>query len=131
MKAADVIDTAVTQGIDEVHAPSTREQECISDVFGLFQVFEHETIMVGETRKGVKFDQKHFVCLSERLGKKDDSVFPFYSLVKYRHTDGIKFKQYVGAIQAKDLTIEILPYNRYSALMGRSVTPSYLPVGYT
>ena len=74
-----------------------------------FQVFEHETIMVGDTCKGVKFDQRHFMCLSERLGKKDDTVFPFYSLVKYKHTDGIKFKQYVGAIQAKDLTIEILP----------------------
>ena len=74
-----------------------------------FQVFEHETIMVGETRNGVTFDQRHFVCLSERLGKKDDALFPFYSLVKYKHTDGIKFKQFVGAIQAQDLTIEILP----------------------
>lgn len=75
----------------------------------IFQVYEHETIMVGDMRNGVSFDQKHFVNLSERLGKKDDSAFPFYSLVKYRQKDGIKFRQYVGAIQVDDLTIEILP----------------------
>ena len=75
----------------------------------IFQVYEHDTILVGDTRNGVSFDQSHFASLSERLGKKDDSEFPFYSLVKYRRTDGIRFKQYVGAIQAGDLTIEILP----------------------
>lgn len=75
----------------------------------VFQVYEHETILVGDTRNDVSFDQKHFVHLSERLGKKDDDVFPYYSLVKYRHIDGVKFKQYVGVLQVDDLTIEILP----------------------
>lgn len=74
-----------------------------------FQVFEHETVIVGDTRNGVTFEQKHFEGLSDRLGKKDDSEFPFYSLVKYRKRDGIKFRQYVGAIRTGDLTIEILP----------------------
>ena len=75
----------------------------------IFQVFEHDTIMVGDLRNGVSFEQNHFASLSERLGKKDDSVFPYYSLVKYRQKDGIKFRQYVGAIQVGDLTIEVLP----------------------
>lgn len=73
------------------------------------QVFEYETLLVGDIRNGISFDQRHFICLSERLGKKEDSTFPFYSLIKYHHRDGIKFKQYVGAIQVGDLIIEILP----------------------
>ena len=68
-------------------------------------VFEHDTLLIGHTQNGVRFEQKHYLSLAERLGRKDDSVFPFYSLVK----DGVKFKQYVGAIQAGNLTIEILP----------------------
>lgn len=68
-------------------------------------VFEHDTLLIGQCQKGVRFEQKHYKLLAERLGRKDDSVFPFYSLVK----DGVKFKQYVGAIQAGNLTIEILP----------------------
>lgn len=75
----------------------------------VIQVFEHETILVGDTLNGVLFDQKHYIYLSNRLGKKDHTTFPFYSLIKYRNRDGIKFNQYVGAIQAADLTIEILP----------------------
>ena len=75
----------------------------------VFQVFEHETVLVGDVRNGVSFEQKHFMGLCERLGKKDDSSFPFYSIVKYRQKEGIKFRQYVGAIQVGNLTIEILP----------------------
>lgn len=76
---------------------------------GVIQVYEHDTLMVGKTPNGVIFKQEHFASLAERLGKKSDSVFPFYSLVRHQHNDGIKFKQYVGAIQTGDLTIEILP----------------------
>lgn len=68
-------------------------------------VFEHDTLLIRQIVGGVEFKQRHYESLAARLGKKDDSVFPFYSLVK----DGVKFKQYVGAIQAGDLTIEILP----------------------
>ena len=59
----------------------------------IIQVFEHETILVGDTRNGVLFDQKHYIDLSNRLGKKDHTTFPFYSLIKYRNRDGIKFNQ--------------------------------------
>ena len=72
-------------------------------------VYEHETLLVGDSQNGIVFKQEHYDSLAERLGKKDDKVFPFYSLVKYQRKDGIKFKQYVGAIQVGNLTIEILP----------------------
>ncbi len=78
-------------------------------------VFEHQSIFVGDTfkdvskQKDVTFDQQHLEALANRLGKKDEEVFPFYSLAKVRGRDGIRFKQYVGVIQAKGLTIEILP----------------------
>lgn len=71
----------------------------------IFQVFEHGTIKVGDSFNGVKFTKDHLEVLKRRLGENDESSFPFYSLTR----DGVKFKQYVGAIQVKDLTIEILP----------------------
>ena len=75
----------------------------------IISVYEHEVLLVDSSQNGVTFEQRHFESLADRLGKKDESSFPFYSLVKYQHRDGIKFKQYVGAIQVRDLTIEILP----------------------
>lgn len=74
-------------------------------------IFEHQPVLVGDTfqdvssQKDVTFGDHHLKALAERLGKKDEEAFPFYSLIK----DGVRFKQYVGVIQAKDLTIEILP----------------------
>lgn len=68
-------------------------------------VFEHQSLLVNETIGGVTFETQHLEALTNRLGKKDDESFPFYSLIK----EGVRFKQYVGVIQAKDLTIEILP----------------------
>lgn len=73
------------------------------------QIFEYDIILVGESYNGISFDQKYYNLLSNHLGIKDESSFPFYSLIKARGTDGIKFKQYVGAIQVGDLIIEILP----------------------
>lgn len=73
------------------------------------QVFEYDKILVGASYKGVSFDQKYYNILSNHLGINDESSFPFYSLIKVRGIDGIKFKQYVGAIQVGDLIIEILP----------------------
>ncbi len=75
----------------------------------IITVYEHEMLLVDDAHNGVSFEQRHFNSLADRLGKKDVSSFPFYSLVKYHHKDGVKFKQYVGAIQVGDLTIEILP----------------------
>ena len=74
-------------------------------------VFEHQSVFVGDILKDVfkqtdvEFEQKHYEALANKLGKKDDEKFPFYSLIK----DGVRFKQYVGVIQARDLTIEIVP----------------------
>ena len=79
-------------------------------------IYEHESVFVEDTRKDVLnpsndvvFKQKHFDALAEKKKKKDEEAFPFYSLAKDRHRDGIRFKQYVGVIQTRDLTIEILP----------------------
>jgi len=75
----------------------------------IISVYEHEVLLVDSSQNGVTFEQRHFDSLADRLGKKDESSFPFYSLVKYHRQDGIKFKHYVGSIQVRDLTIEILP----------------------
>lgn len=80
-------------------------------------IYEHQSIFVGDTwtvalrpdGEVITFKQRHYEALAERLGKKDEQAFPYYSLAKDHHRDGIRFKQYVGVIQAKDLTIEILP----------------------
>lgn len=68
----------------------------------LLQVFEHQTLRVGDEQNGCLFSKKHFHALarySEKNGGK------YYSLL----FDGVKFSHYVGAIQIGHLTIEILP----------------------
>lgn len=59
------------------------------------RVFEHQTLRIGTSG----FEQRHFDYLSK--------ITP----VKYFHLvhKGVRFSQYVGAIQVGDLTIEILP----------------------
>lgn len=61
------------------------------------QVFEHEFLKI----EG-KFKPEHFIALSKLNALHNDKYFDV------RH-NGIKFKQYVGVIQANGLTIEILP----------------------
>ncbi|MXN92860.1 restriction endonuclease [Flavobacterium sp. Sd200] len=61
------------------------------------QVFEHQFLPIGGN-----FKQHHFVALSKLNALHNDCYFDV------RH-NGIKFKQYVGVIQADGLTIEILP----------------------
>jgi 5-methylcytosine-specific restriction enzyme subunit McrC len=65
----------------------------------VFRVFEHQTIKIGQVQNGVLFERKHFYWFAQRKGSK------YFSLVH----EGVQFKQYVGAIQAEDITIEILP----------------------
>lgn len=68
----------------------------------LLQVFEHQTLRVGDELNGCTFSKKHFHTLtrySEKHGGK------YYSLL----FNGVKFSHYVGAIQIGHLTIEILP----------------------
>ena len=66
------------------------------------QVFEHQTIRIGDEINGVVFTEFHFNALtkfSERIKSK------YYTLI-YK---GVKFSHYVGALQIGKLTIEILP----------------------
>lgn len=68
----------------------------------LLQVFEHQTLRIGDELNGCIFSKKHFHSLarySEKHGGK------YYSLLY----NGVKFSHYVGAIQIGHLTIEILP----------------------
>jgi len=68
----------------------------------LLQVFEHQTLRVGDEINDCIFSKKHFHALarySEKHGGK------YYSLL----FNGVKFSHYVGAIQIGHLTIEVLP----------------------
>lgn len=65
----------------------------------VFQVFEYQIIRIGQIQNGVLFERKYFQWFAQRNGSK------YFSLVH----EGVQFKQYVGAIQVEDLTIEILP----------------------
>lgn len=66
------------------------------------QVFEHSVLEVGEQRKGVKFESKHFKALAKLNELHNDNYFHL------RH-NAIRFKQFVGVVQVAGLTIEILP----------------------
>ncbi|MEN0047103.1 MAG: restriction endonuclease [Bacteroidota bacterium] len=61
----------------------------------VLQVFEHQTLRIGSSG----FEQRHFEYLSQIAPVK------YFQLVH----KGVRFSQYVGAIQVGDLTIEILP----------------------
>ena len=65
----------------------------------IIQVFEHQTLKVDETSN---FKMTHFNAL-EKYGYKTKEKY--FSIGNKR----IKFNNYVGVIQAKNLTIEILP----------------------
>lgn len=65
-------------------------------------VFEHSTLRVGTTYNGVAFSKWHFnrlVQWNEKQGRK--FLAPGY--------ESLSFKNYVGVIQVKNTTIEILP----------------------
>lgn len=67
-----------------------------------FQVFEHQTLSIGDSQNGVTFTAAHFQNLLNFHQKKATKFFtPVHN--------GIKFSHYVGALQTSDLTIEILP----------------------
>lgn len=63
------------------------------------QVFEYQTIHIGY--EGV-FEERHLQLLARYLEEQKE---PYYEL---RHR-GVRFKQFVGVLQAGDLTIEVLP----------------------
>ena len=65
-------------------------------------VFEHEIIKVGREYDGVEFEQHHLASLEKFYGEKG---VVYYDLVN----KGIKIKEYVGALQVGNLTIQVLP----------------------
>lgn len=66
------------------------------------QVFEYNSLNIGEKYKNVRFEQRHFDALV-RLNELHKNN---YFTVGY---EKITFKQFVGVIQVDGLTIEILP----------------------
>ncbi|WBX97634.1 McrC family protein [Chryseobacterium gambrini] len=69
------------------------------------QVFEHSFLPIGENG----FEKRHFVALSKL------NALHNYQYFDLKH-NGIVFKQFVGVIQADNLTIEILPkIDRYES----------------
>ena len=71
----------------------------MSSALNKIQIFEHQTLKVDET---TKFNLVHFNAL-EKYGYKTKEKY--FSVGNKR----IKFNNYVGVIQVKNLTIEILP----------------------
>lgn len=71
----------------------------------VIQIYEHQSLKTGETRNGVTFSERHLQILEKFRGNKDDSDFPYYTLIHH----GVKFKQYVGVLCVGDLQIEVLP----------------------
>ena len=66
------------------------------------QVFEYQTIRVGDMVNGIRFEETAFRALAIYQEKQ---AVKYYSLVY----NGVKFSHYVGIIQIGILTIEILP----------------------
>ncbi|MEI6950478.1 hypothetical protein V9K67_25065 [Paraflavisolibacter sp. H34] len=62
------------------------------------KVFEHEFLEIGTG----DFQERHWKALGAFNQKNGDKFLTLYP-------DGVKFKQYVGVIQAGNLTIEVLP----------------------
>lgn len=68
-----------------------------------FQVFEHSTYnIINEGREGKKLPTDLFSALKSYVGEKD---LPYFSLT----ANGVRFKNFVGAIQVGEWNIEILP----------------------
>ena len=69
----------------------------------IIQVREYGTLRVGEAQQDVTFEKRHW----QQLFRYHDehAAHRYYDM---RH-DGVRFRSYVGVIQAGDLTIEILP----------------------
>jgi 5-methylcytosine-specific restriction enzyme subunit McrC len=69
----------------------------------VMQVREYGTLRIGEEQQGIKFEKRHW----QQLFRYNDehAAHRYYDM---RH-DGVRFRSYVGVIQAGDLTIEILP----------------------
>lgn len=69
----------------------------------IIQVREYGTLRVGDEQQGNKFEKRHW----QQLFRYHDE-YAAHRYYDMRH-DGVRFRSYVGVIQAGDLTIEILP----------------------
>lgn len=69
----------------------------------VIQVLEYGTLQVGVSYQGVQFEKTHWESLFDYHD--EHTARRYYDM---RH-DGVRFRSYVGVIQAGDLTIEILP----------------------
>lgn len=69
--------------------------------------FEHEFLIVGENG----FFDRHFDLLEKYIAKQQlkNKSFSLFEASRNRGKDCIRFKQYVGVITVKDLTIYVLP----------------------
>jgi 5-methylcytosine-specific restriction enzyme subunit McrC len=69
----------------------------------IMQVREYGILRIGEEQQGIVFEKRHW----QQLFRYHDehAAHRYYDM---RH-DGVRFRSYVGVIQASDLTIEILP----------------------
>lgn len=68
----------------------------------VIQVFEHQVLKIGQAYDGIVFEPHHFLALERLYGEKG---VPFFSLIH----KGVRFCEYVGAIQVADLLIQVLP----------------------
>lgn len=71
----------------------------------IIQIFEHQPLRLHTVHNGVEFKREHLELLEKFRGDKDDTEFPYYTLINR----GVKFKQYIGVLCVGDLQIEVLP----------------------
>jgi 5-methylcytosine-specific restriction enzyme subunit McrC len=69
----------------------------------IIRVLEYGTLRIGDEQQGVHFEKRHWNQLFRFHDQHTASRY-----YEMRH-DGVRFRSYVGVIQAGDLTIEILP----------------------
>ncbi|NML66161.1 restriction endonuclease [Hymenobacter sp. RP-2-7] len=82
---------------------------------GLIRVLEHSLLPIGYWQNGAEFTEAHWQQL---LRYHDTGAGRRYYDIRHR---GIRFKHYVGVLQAGDLTIEVLP--KADAVPGATPTP--------
>ncbi len=68
----------------------------------VIQVVEYQLLRIGEVVGDVVFTRQHFEALAAFAEQKTEKYFTILH-------NGVRFANYVGAIQVHDLTIEILP----------------------
>lgn len=73
--------------------------------------FEHGFLSVGDIIDGITFTQSHFTLLEKYIAKQQqkNKSFSLFEASRNKGKDCIRFKQYVGVITVKDLTIYVLP----------------------